>query len=236
MRRRKILLTLTAVLVGIVGLQRPAAASCVGPTPSFEEGEYQRGEPVPVAGEWFGDNCYDTGLSPEGEDVLGRPITDIEVWFLQGDIGWLVARGDAGFDYAWWTSPPVPNDASPGTLTVELRYGTNEWPLGTITVLDGAPIGTQLTEPLPFDTNVDMSGDDLPPIEEPAAEPPAEEAPTDEAPVEAPDAEEAVSPEGAEELADADDDSSDRGRNLALGVAAVGIAVAALVGLSRRSA
>ncbi|MDG2028270.1 MAG: hypothetical protein P8J50_14275 [Acidimicrobiales bacterium] len=79
MRKRRVVVTVLAVMVSIPAMQGPAAADCAGPTPELEAGEYLPGEPVPVSGQWFGDNCYDTGPPPEGEDVLGKPIADIDV-------------------------------------------------------------------------------------------------------------------------------------------------------------
>lgn len=252
MRRRRILLTLTAILVGIVALQRPAAADCAGPTPAVEEGDYLPGEPVPVSGQWFGDNCYDTGPPPPGEGTLGRPIADIEVWFEQGDTEWLVAVGAADADYAWSVAPPVPLDASPGDLAVVLRYeawgGPQEWPVASVTVLAGEPVGTVPVEPIRF-------GPDDAALEPPAPEP--ADPPTTEAPV--PDPIDETEPPAGEPVdeepppdaptttvpaddssTDSDDQDSDggddsRGRNIALGIAAAGGAVAGLLVLSKRT-
>ena len=144
MRRHRILLTLVALIIGVVVLQEPAGADCAGPTLAFETGEFARGASIAVIGSSFGLECYDTGPPPPGEGLLGPPIQDIEILFVQGDSEWVVATGDAGNDYGFRVDILVPLDAEPGDGRITARFLSDWEPwiqtTEAVTITDAAPV------------------------------------------------------------------------------------------------
>ena len=100
----------------------PASADCPGPSMSFSPQDVDRGGEVTVTGEAWGDNCYDTGPPPNGEGVLGRPATDIEIVLTQGDTEWVLGTVDADNQYGFEKQMVVPADASPGEAQLNARH------------------------------------------------------------------------------------------------------------------
>lgn len=125
MRRQTImrLLVLAIVAVFAVGLiaASPASADCNGPSMTFTPHDVDRGGEVTVTGTGWGDNCYDAGVWPEGEGVLGRPVNDVEIVVIQGDMEWAIATVDADDDYGFVTRVVVPQDAAPGDAQLIAR-------------------------------------------------------------------------------------------------------------------
>ncbi len=106
------------VVAGSVSLAPVAQASCVGPTVEADlDGDGQ----LVVTGMYFGTNCYDTGVPPNGHGVLGPPATSITVIVRQGDDEWAVAVGDADADYEFEVKVVPPPVA--GLVNVEVRQG-----------------------------------------------------------------------------------------------------------------
>jgi len=122
MRRQRILVTLAALLVGLVVLQQPASADCSGPTLTYETGEFAPGDLVGVTGSSFGNNCYDTGPPPLGQGVLGIPVSNIDILLVQGDTEWVVAMGNADDDYAFEVDVQIPLDAAAGEAHITARW------------------------------------------------------------------------------------------------------------------
>ncbi len=106
------------VVVTLLGLlvltTQRVAASCVGSTLSVTPTSARPGEQVTVRGQYFGDDCNDTGGSGP---VLGNAIQDIEIGIAAPE--WtLVATVDADGDYAFEVVVTVPRSASgPGAVT-----------------------------------------------------------------------------------------------------------------------
>jgi len=152
MRRQRILITLAALLVGVIVLQQPAAADCAGPTLQYETGEFAPGGLVRVTGSAFGNNCYDTGPPPEGEGVLGVPVSDIEILLVQGDMEWVVAMGNAGNDYSFIVEVQIPLDASPGEARITARWNVDWEPYipatEALVITDGAPTAEAIDLPV----------------------------------------------------------------------------------------
>ncbi len=98
-----------------------AYADCSGPTATYSPLAVDRGDNVTVTGHSFGASCYDTGPPPAGEGVLGRPLTGIEITFVQGAAEVLVAMGDADADYGFVIDVEVPATFEPGPLGVVVR-------------------------------------------------------------------------------------------------------------------
>lgn len=113
--RLPLFLLLPAVALGLLVWSGTAAsADCQGPTLQFEPAAAPRGGEITVAGTGFGDNCYDTEPPPDGEGVLGRPQRDLQVLLVQGGEELVVAKGDAGADYAFEVTVVVPAALEPG--------------------------------------------------------------------------------------------------------------------------
>lgn len=87
----------------------------------FSPQDVVRGGEVIATGEGWGDNCYDTGPPPDGEGVLGRAVTDIEIVVVQGEKEWVVATVDADDEYRFTTPVNVPQDATPGDAQMIAR-------------------------------------------------------------------------------------------------------------------
>lgn len=129
MERRTIMRLLVLSIVGMlaVGLASapPASADCSGPSMTFIPRDADRGGKVTVTGKGWGDNCYDTGPPPDGEGVLGEPLTDIEIIVVQGAREWPVASVDADDDYGFVSQVVVPQDVAPGdALLLARKPGT----------------------------------------------------------------------------------------------------------------
>lgn len=105
-----------AVASSIVTGLPPAAAACVGPRIAVSPRSAAPGAAVTVHGEGFGDNCYDTGSPPPGQGVLGNPLADIEITFVQ-DSTTVLATVDADAEYEFTVEVTVPADAAPGPAT-----------------------------------------------------------------------------------------------------------------------
>lgn len=91
---------------------------------TFSPHDVVRGGEVTATGERWGDNCYDTGPPPDGEGVLVRAATDIEIVVVQGEKEWVVATvdaDDADDDYRFTTRVNVPQDATPGDAQMIAR-------------------------------------------------------------------------------------------------------------------
>lgn len=125
MRRQTVmrLLVLSIAALFVVGVVSapPASADCSGPSMTFSPHDVVRGGEVIATGKGWGDNCYDTGPPPDGEGVLGRPVTDIEIVVVQGDKEWVVATVDADENYRFMSSVNVPQDATPGDAQMIAR-------------------------------------------------------------------------------------------------------------------
>lgn len=99
----------------------PASANCVGPSMSFSPQAVDRGAEVTATGQGWGDNCYDTGPPPEGEGVLGRPVSDIEIVLTKGEREWVLATVDADAEYGFQERVVIPPAATPGEALLNAR-------------------------------------------------------------------------------------------------------------------
>lgn len=117
---RLLVLSIVALVVGVVSAP-PASADCSAPSMTFSPHDVVRGGEVIATGKAWGDNCYDTGPPPDGEGVLGRPVTDIDIVVVQGEEEWIVATIDADDDYRFTTPVNVPQDATPGDAQMIAR-------------------------------------------------------------------------------------------------------------------
>lgn len=137
------IIAFASVLLGLlITTGSPAAADCEGPTIEIERREVVRGGQLLVTGYAWGDNCYDTGSSPDGEGVLGLPIGEINVYVIQGTNEFLVASGSADSDYSFDITVVIPPELTPGTAIVQARWADriaySEEP--QIVVTDAAPL------------------------------------------------------------------------------------------------
>lgn len=136
-----------AGVCAFVGFTAPAGADCGGPHMWFTPEVAGRGEAVTVMGEFFGDNCYDTGPPPDGATgVLGEPRQDIELRVVQGDREIVVGEADADDDYAFTVTVVLPASLEPGPAQIRGRFadgadfGAYKRGLQVLTVTDEPPI------------------------------------------------------------------------------------------------
>jgi hypothetical protein len=164
--------TLAAVAVAIATLTvtpGPASADCFGPRIEHDAGSIDRDGTVQVTGSGWGDNCYDTGPPPEGEGVLGTPVTGIKIFLVQDGVEHLVATGNADKEYEFEVDVPVPDDLEPGPIelvarsdldintfdqTPEQMVVSERPPTGAS---DDAPVRFGPTEPEPAPTDAESS-------------------------------------------------------------------------------
>ena len=111
------------VAIGALGLvaisAAPAGAQCRGQLVRYEPAEIARGERVLIAGEGWGDDCYDDDRAlPPGQGVLGAPIRKISITLVQGDRRIVVAKGAANSSYRFAVWVPVPTSLDPGGVNV----------------------------------------------------------------------------------------------------------------------
>jgi hypothetical protein len=143
------------LLLGMLCMPAGAAASCAAPTFAYAGGDVRAGDTVTVVGQFWGDDCHDTGDRPDGEGVLGRPRTDIVVMFLQSGTETVVARGDADAGYAFEVDIEIPSTAVLGEARLSARAGdldghrdsTSREPLTVTSVGDGSPVGVAYLGP-----------------------------------------------------------------------------------------
>jgi hypothetical protein len=98
-----------------------AAASCAGPQTTVTPTTFAAGGEVRVAGEFFLDDCYDTGQT-------GTPpaTQDIEIRLIPSGKGaetFVLTTVDADEDGRIDTSVRVPDDVPPGPARIEAGFG-----------------------------------------------------------------------------------------------------------------
>jgi hypothetical protein len=86
-----------------------------------DAGSIDRDGTVQVTGSGWGDSCYDTGPPPEGEGVLGKPVTGIKIFLVQDGVEHLVATGNANKEYEFEVEVPVPDNLEPGPIELVAR-------------------------------------------------------------------------------------------------------------------
>lgn len=97
-----------------------AAASCAAPTVKVKPARIARGGVLTVAGQYFGDDCLDTGTVPPGVGRLGNPLTGLVIVIDQGANEFVVGTGSAGSDYTFKVDVVVPAGLAPGDATLAL--------------------------------------------------------------------------------------------------------------------
>lgn len=125
-----VLLLAAATTVTTNAASPAAGASCVGPmllVPSATiAAPLDRGQSFVVTGRAWGDNCYDTGVPPGGRGVLGNPLRNISIVFVQGDRRIVVARGAADPDYGFRVRVTVPEALEPGSVRLVAHHGSQD--------------------------------------------------------------------------------------------------------------
>lgn len=123
---RSVVVVVLASLAAVLHVQA-AQASCLGPTLTYPSGEVRPGTTISVRGEWFGDDCYDTGPPPDGQGALGRPLQDVDI-VLDHAGGETVVVGtvSADDDYGFTLDIRVPTDLPGGETAVRAVWADGE--------------------------------------------------------------------------------------------------------------
>src|SRR3954451_10729528 len=100
-----------------------ATASCAAPTAKFRPARVARGATMTITGQYFGDQCLDTGTVPEGVGKLGDPLAGLVIVIDQADREYVVASGSADQDYKFSVEIIVPAGLEPGEATVGILAG-----------------------------------------------------------------------------------------------------------------
>ena len=116
-------LSIIALCATFLAGGRSAAADCLSPTIELTHHDVAPGDYLTFVGSYWGDNCYDIGLPPDGEGILGVPIDGIEIFIVQGDDEWLVATGAADAAYAFEVTVVAPSELATGVAEVQARWG-----------------------------------------------------------------------------------------------------------------
>jgi hypothetical protein len=161
--------TLVAVIIAsLLSSHATAVASCPAPTAKVRPTRVARGATVTVTGQFFGDDCLDTGTVPAGVGPLGDPLTGLTIVIDQADREYVVATGSADSDYEFTVDIVVPAGLEPGQATVSIIAGDARMNLATPLAISAvspigkgdaavatfgpdtvAPTGTGVTEPPP---------------------------------------------------------------------------------------
>jgi hypothetical protein len=143
LKRRLVLIAVLAA--GLLAFPVAVAASCVAPELSYTGGPVRPGDTVRVVGQYWGDDCFDTGPPPAGQGTLGLPRQGIAVVFEQNGTQTVVARGNADGDYQFQVDVTVPQTAALGEArlaapaTASGRFAaTGEW-LEVVSAGQGSP-------------------------------------------------------------------------------------------------
>jgi hypothetical protein len=113
-------ITALAVFAAPLSTKQPATASCVGPTVKFKPARVARGAVLTITGEFFGDDCADTGTVPPGVGPLGNPLTGLAIVIDQGANEFVVATGSADDKYEFRVEVVVPTQLEPGEATLNV--------------------------------------------------------------------------------------------------------------------
>jgi len=100
-----------------------ATASCAAPTAKFRPARVARGATMTITGQYFGDQCLDTGTLPEGVGPLGDPLAGLVIVIDQADREYVVAKGSADNAYEFSVDIVVPRGLQPGQATVSIVAG-----------------------------------------------------------------------------------------------------------------
>jgi hypothetical protein len=209
---------MAVALLGGPLVAEPASADCASPTVTIKPHRVARGAVLTITGQYFGDECLDTGTLPEGVGPLGTPMSGLVIVIDQGSNEFVVASGSADSDYAFEVEIVVPAGLEPGEAVLGiLGAGDARMTIDPPLTISGAsPIESTETTVATFGpstTDTEPPGTD-PPVVLPAEipdEPVPVTAPTlSTAPVDTP-----------------DDNSTDRQRAISAGVAGV-VAIAGI--------
>jgi hypothetical protein len=211
-------ITASALLALLSVSPSPAGASCAAPVVKFKPTRVARGGVLTITGQYFGDDCLDTGTLPAGAGPLGNPLTGLVIVIDQGPREFVVANGSAGSDYAFKVDVVVPSGLEPGDASINvLGVGDARLTAETPLVIGNASAAAST------DTTVATFG----PSTTPDTVPPGPVAPAV-LPAEIPDDPVATAPPlSAVPIVDNAGDSRDLQRAIGVGVAGV-VAIAAL--------
>jgi hypothetical protein len=129
----------TALCAAAVVRDLPAEASCAAPTVTFKPLKVARGSLLTITGQYFGDDCLDTGTLPAGVGSLGSPLTGLAIVIDQGANEFVVATGSADSDYAFEVDVVVPTGLEPGDASLNiLGAGDARLPVSPALVISSA--------------------------------------------------------------------------------------------------
>jgi hypothetical protein len=86
----------------------------------FKPAKIARGGVLAITGQYFGDDCLDTGTLPQGVGPLGNPLSGLVIVIDQGEHEFVVAAGSAGSDYSFRVDVVVPAGLEPGAASLAL--------------------------------------------------------------------------------------------------------------------
>ena len=205
-------ITVTALFAALSVSPSPATASCVAPVVKFKPTRVARGGVLTITGQYFGDDCLDTGTLPAGIGPLGNPLTGLVVVIDQGTREFVVASGSAGSDYTFKVDVVVPSGLEPGDASINvLGVGDARLTTDTPLVISNAAPASGST-----DTTVATFG----PPTTPDTEPPGSSTPAP-LPAEIPDDPVATAPPLSAVTIVESTDSRDLQRAIGVGVAGV---------------
>jgi len=131
-----------AMLMSLLSSHDVATAACPVPTAKVRPTRVARGVTVTITGQYFGDDCLDTGTVPEGVGRLGTPLGGLVIVIDQADREYIVATGSADDTYEFKVDIVVPRTLEPGPATVSIIAGDARMNLDTPMVISAVdPVG-----------------------------------------------------------------------------------------------
>jgi hypothetical protein len=120
----RLIWALTATAISLVAAPvvavPPVSADCAAPTVKFKPARVARGSVLTITGQYFGDDCLDTGTLPPGLGPLGTPLAGLVIVIDQGSNEFVVATGSADSDYEFSVDIVVPVELEPGEAVLNV--------------------------------------------------------------------------------------------------------------------
>lgn len=169
-----------------------------------------------ITGQYFGDDCFDTGTVPPGVGPLGNPLTGLAIVIDQGSNEFVLATGSADSDYEFHVDVVIPSTLEPGEAVINILGS------GDARLTIDPPLHISSAAPISAEATVATFGPEPPPDTVPPGTDPLSVLPAD-----IPDQDVVTTPPLSTAAIADDTSTDDQQRAIAVGVA-VAVAIGAL--------
>lgn len=139
---RCLALWMTLCVIGVLGTDVAASADCALYVIFYEGATVEPGDTVRVEGKQWGTGCWEGAPTTQLEGSLGRPLTGIGIFAVQGDTEYQLATVDADSTYGFIVDVAIPEQAFSGEIRLIARSGRSTGESvanGELVVVNGAP-------------------------------------------------------------------------------------------------